>query len=361
MKNLILPVAGRSSRFPGMRPKWLLTMPDGKLMIEKAVEGLELSDFDRVIVVCLREHLDAYLTEKSLDNILAGIGHTNIEVCVVTEPTSSQSETVAIALKEAKVHGSIFIKDCDNRFSVRWCGKNQVAVIDLNSIGLIDAKNKSYVQSDALGNISNIIEKQVISNYFCCGGYGFEDSEDFLKHYHEVKSEQEVYISHIIYSMLMAEEKFSIIEAENYVDWGTLREYRHYTGAFVTLFCDVDGVMLYNGSKFGKKGWRTDPIPANLDAISRLQKVGQLYLIITSSRPDSEIDYVRSQLATYGVEADRYLMGLPHSRRILVNDYSLTNPFPSAMSINLERDSKGLSSILDSIVKDGIDLVEKNN
>jgi hypothetical protein len=42
-------------------------------------------------------------------------------------------------------------------------------------------------------------------------------------------------------------------------------------------------------------------------------------------------------------------MGLPHTRRILVNDYSLTNPFPTAMSVNLERDSKLLSSILDSI------------
>ena len=34
MKNLILPVAGQSSRYPNMRPKWLITMPDGKLMIE---------------------------------------------------------------------------------------------------------------------------------------------------------------------------------------------------------------------------------------------------------------------------------------------------------------------------------------
>ena len=47
MKTLILPVPGRSSRFPGMRPKWLLTMPDGKLMLEKhvvwkvAVKGID--------------------------------------------------------------------------------------------------------------------------------------------------------------------------------------------------------------------------------------------------------------------------------------------------------------------------------
>jgi len=37
MKTLLLPVAGKSARYPGMRPKWLLTMPNGKLMIEQSV------------------------------------------------------------------------------------------------------------------------------------------------------------------------------------------------------------------------------------------------------------------------------------------------------------------------------------
>jgi hypothetical protein len=31
--TLILPVAGKSSRFPNMRPKWLLTMPDVPYLI----------------------------------------------------------------------------------------------------------------------------------------------------------------------------------------------------------------------------------------------------------------------------------------------------------------------------------------
>ena len=30
--NLILPVAGMSSRFPGVKPKWLLTHPNGNLL-----------------------------------------------------------------------------------------------------------------------------------------------------------------------------------------------------------------------------------------------------------------------------------------------------------------------------------------
>jgi MobA-like NTP transferase domain len=349
MKTLILPVAGRSSRFPGMRPKWLLTMPDGKLMLEKAVEQLDMSDYDRVVVVCLREHLDAYLTNESFDKVLTGIGHSKVDVCVLEQPTSSQSETVALAIEQAQVEGAFFVKDCDNMFNFRWNGGNEIAVLDLNSVGLIDAKNKSYINVDALGNVTNIVEKQVISNFFCCGGYGFKSSEVFLKHFHSIKSNQEVYLSHVIYSMLMGEESFRMSQANSYIDWGTLREYRHYTRSFITIFCDVDGVLLYNGSKFGKTGWCTEPIAENLHTIARLQNSGLLYLVITSSRPESEVDYLCTRLGEFNVRPDRFVMGLPHTRRILVNDYSSTNPFPTAMSVNLERDSKLLSSILDSI------------
>jgi hypothetical protein len=52
--TLIIPVAGQSTRFPNLRPKWLLTMPDGKLMVEKSIEKLEISKFDRILFVCLK-------------------------------------------------------------------------------------------------------------------------------------------------------------------------------------------------------------------------------------------------------------------------------------------------------------------
>jgi hypothetical protein len=349
MKTLILPIAGESSRFPGMRPKWLLTMPDGKIMLEKAVEILDMSDYDRVVVVCLKKHLDDYLTVESFNSILAGIPHPKVDSYILLHPTSSQSETVAIALKEADIQGAFFVKDCDNTFNVKWSGRNEIAVLDLNSVSLIDAKNKSYVSVDSLENVTNIVEKQVISNYFCCGGYGFESSVEFLSHFHSIKSKKEVYLSHVIYSMLMAGERFRIIKANSYIDWGTLREFRHYSKAYVTVFCDVDGVLMQNGSKFGKKGWKTEPIFENLHTLARLQEAGKLYLVITSSRPDREIGYLKDRLSEFNVRPDKYVMGLPHSQRILINDYSETNLYPTAIAINLERDSSTLSLILKSI------------
>lgn len=347
MFTLILPVAGRSSRFPNMRPKWLLTMPDGKLMIEKLVERIDLSIFDKVVIVCLQEHLEQYTSENMVLESFERSTSVVPELVILEQPTSSQSETIYQAIKQGNIDGSIFIKDCDNVFSCQPEPINSVATIDLNDIELVDAKNKSYVEVDSLGIISNIVEKEVISNFFCCGGYSFQSADKFCQVFESINSEKEVYISHVIYKMLMSNEEFIRKSASNYIDWGTLREYRHYCKKHITVFCDVDGVLLKNGSKFAKNGWKTSGLESNLKKISELQKEGGLFLVLTSSRPESEIDYTVSELAKFGVRVDRCLFGLPHTRRFLINDYSATNPYPSAVAINLERDRETLKNLFD--------------
>lgn len=350
MTTLILPVAGKSSRFPGMRPKWLLTMPDGSLMFEKAISQLTLERFNRIVLVCLQEHLDAYISESNLRKILDGQAHKNIDLCILQKPTKSQSETVVEAIKISNIKGSIYIKDCDNTFSANYTDGNEITTLRLSEVGLIDAKNKSYLLVDSIGVVTNIVEKQVISNLFCCGGYGFKSSEAFLSAYDSINQFGEIYISHVVYKMILDGEKFIIEEAKNYIDWGTLREYRHYCKSFITIFCDVDGVILKNGSKFGEVGWKTELISENLNKLSQLQNEGRLYLVITSSRPESEIEYISYKLLEFGVKVDKYVMGLPHSRRILINDYSPTNPYPSALSINIERDGQNLSKMLEHLL-----------
>jgi hypothetical protein len=325
-------------------------MPDGKLMIEKSVEKFDLTKFDKVLIVCLKEHVDQYLSESNFNQILFNIAGEKAEAVMLDQPTSSQSETVINALKIGEVSGSFFVKDCDNMFEFDYDGGNEIAVIDLNSVELIDAKNKSYVETNSLRRVSNIVEKQVVSNLFCCGGYGFENAKKFINEYENIDSDKEIYLSHVIYSMLLKGENFFAKNASQYVDWGTLREYRHYAKSYITIFCDVDGVLFTNGSKFGKKGWFTEPIAENLSALKKLQDDGRLYLVITSSRPESQIDYVSKKLGDSGISVDRFVMDLPHARRLLVNDFSNTNPFPSALSINLERDSKILSTLIESIV-----------
>jgi len=315
-------------------------------MLEKAIEGINLDIFSRVLVVCLKEHIEQYASIENLKSSFKNATGRDADFLALESATSSQSETIYKALSLGEVKGPFFIKDCDNIFTCQPEPKNCVATINLNDIGLVDAKNKSYVEVDSLGIISNIVEKDVISNQFCCGGYGFESASEFKATYESITSSDEVYISHIIYKMILEGEEFSTINANSYKDWGTLREYQHYCRQFVTVFCDVDGVLLKNGSKFNPEGWKTLAIEKNLSRLIELQEDGYLYLVLTSSRPKSMIDYTVNHLLELGLKVDDCLFGLPHARRLLINDFSKTNPYPSAIAINLERDSENLAELL---------------
>ena len=69
MATLIIPCAGKSSRFPNMKPKWMLTHPDGKLMIEKSIEQLPLEVFDRIVITIVKEHCETYEADVILKQV----------------------------------------------------------------------------------------------------------------------------------------------------------------------------------------------------------------------------------------------------------------------------------------------------
>ena len=354
MINLILPVAGQSSRYPNMRPKWLITLPDGKLMIEKSVENFNLNIFNKVYVVVLKEHLKKYVDKKNLLKSLKKNISKKIELVELRTPTSCQAETVYKAIKLANIKGGIVIKDCDNTFKSHFLKKpsNEVMVLNLNNTDLIEAKSKSYVTFDKLNNIKNIVEKKVISDFFCCGAYSFKSSLDFL--YFSKKlllKSKDVYISHVIYEMILNQHIFKSKEVSNYIDWGTVREFRNFQRKYVTLFCDFDGCLVLNGSKFGAQGYNTKGISKNLETISKILQSGFVELIITTSRPKEQKKNIQNILNKFDIKAKYILTDLLHAKRALINDFSETNPFPSSIAINLERDSNKLSSILINILK----------
>lgn len=351
MTTLILPVAGRSSRFPGMRPKWLLTMPSGLLMVEQAVNGLNLKAFERIILICLQEHIDKYVDIKNLRKSLSENIRHDVEIIVLSEPTASPAETVVRGCDHAKVEGPIFIKDCDNNFDCEGTDGNKICTLNLNETNLIDASNKSYIEKGARNEITNIVEKRVVSDTFCVGGYGFEAYTKFREHFTKIQevSTSEVYISDVIFRMMSTGEKFTEQKVCNYTDWGTLREYRHFCRQKMTIFCDLDGVLFMNGSKFGKNGWDYRPIHKNISHLRDLSDQGCLFLIVTTSRPYAERQNIFENLKKLGVEPVEVICGLPHQKRILINDFSITNPYPSAIAVNLERDAEALATQLEHL------------
>lgn len=80
MNTLIIPCAGKSSRFPNMKPKYMLTHPDGKLMVEKAMEGINPEVFDRIIITIVKPHDEKYEAKLIMEQVFKD--NPKVEICV---------------------------------------------------------------------------------------------------------------------------------------------------------------------------------------------------------------------------------------------------------------------------------------
>ena len=169
MLNLIIPACGQSTRFPNLRPKWLLTHPMGTSMLQESISGLDLTDVGRIVAVVLKQHVDEY---QFVDAISQSIDDDRFEFVVLDEATDSQPETIALGIEKAKIEGAICCKDSDNFFRSNIRPINFVGAMDLREIGHINAGNKSYVLTDNKNNIINIAEKDLRVDVYRASGPG---------------------------------------------------------------------------------------------------------------------------------------------------------------------------------------------
>lgn len=351
MKSLIIPMAGKSTRFPNIRPKWMLTMPmSGDLMCVESIKGLNLDFFDKIYFTFLREHEDRYNISNGL---LRCLKKNNLEnkskLVILDNPTSSQSETVYNTIISEKINGFIYVKDSDGYFEFELNSEeNQIAYYDLNKTGEIIACNKSYIKMENNKIVTNIIEKQVISSNYCVGGYGFNDSNLFLKIYEDTaKFSNECYISNIIFEMILQGDIFIGKETSKFKDWGTLEDWKKYCSNFSTLFIDLDGTLITNTSEYIYPYTCTGtPIEENIKFIRDKYKTGNCKIIITTSRQESFRMETIDELKKYEIPFDHLIMGLPHSKRYIINDFSETNSYPTAIAINVERNKNNLKNLI---------------
>ena len=358
--TLVIPSAGRSSRFPGHKPKWLLTQPNGRLMLVDAIGGLDLGNVTRVVVGVLQEHVNIHCggePEAILAAFADGPSHLNsieIVLVVIDKETIDQVQTIERILDAAKVTGAIFLKDCDNQFACRVEATNGVATLEItkNILSISIPAGKSYVSLTSSGVITNIVEKVILGNTFCVGGYSFASAENFRKHTQKCREYQtltsstdtELAVSDIIWlQILTTSEPFVSIPVSGYEDWGTLSAWLDYTRTFKTLFCDIDGTLLKNSGQYFAPRWGTQPGMAdNVAHLKNLRERGRTQIILTTTRPESFRATTEKQLKETGITYDKLVLGLWHGQRVVINDYAKTNPFPSALAVNLKRNADDL-------------------
>lgn len=337
---LIIPAAGKSSRFPNMKPKWMLTHPSGKLMIQKVVDGLSLDQYSKIYIVILQEHCDKYeadiiLSQAFLDD--------RFEVVVLDKATNSSPETVYRCIQQKQIDGWVVVKDCDclvsfekpkdhNRFVVGWNIKEHPNTKNL--------PQKSFIISDANYLIQEVIEKEVVSNTICLGVYAMHTS-DIVSSYEKMSKilDKELYFSHIVSFLIEHDSKpFLVSYASRFEDWGTRDEWFSSSNLKKTYFFDIDGVLVKNTGKYGKKNWYNtlEPIEDNVSEVKRLSDEGHEIVFVTSRTEDALI-LVTEFLSTREIKYKTILSGCLHSKRIVVNDFAPSNPFPSCLAINIPR------------------------
>lgn len=340
MTTLILPCAGKSSRFPGLRPKWQLTCPDGRMMVEWAAGSIEGCDEIRPGIAQGCEDAEALGRAIGATNILAVLN------------TSGPAETTAEIIKgiSQPINGPVIIKDCDSWFDPITMEGNQIAVASLRKHPeLTNVAAKSFVGVNDQGIVTGIREKEVCSDLVCVGAYAFAEAGQYLGWYRDFSSKVggEIFVSHVIRHAILNGEVFTVKEVENYVDVGTVEDWHRWRARFKSYFVDVDGVLLKNTGGHFPPTWESSAqvLPMNSAKLAALRENGA-QVILTTARPESLRRHTEAQLLACGVFYDQLIMGLNHASRVLINDHAASNPYPAAEAISIARDSDELHTLI---------------
>ena len=352
MSTLLIPAAGRSTRYGLDRPKFLLQHPMGGTMLEACISGfgkLSNSQVDRIMVLSLAEYFED-ISMELIRNRIANQHGIDVEFLLLDAPTSSMVETICIGLSAFDLDGPFIVKDSDNylELDLELLKKNSLASVNLNRFNIVSAQGKSFLKVSDHSGLIDILEKKISSEIISVGCVRFESASDFLAASKQVGIKSEPFVSDVIKVMISSGIKFDVVEASNYEDWGTLTDWLNYCGTFKTLFLDLDGIVFHNENPNSLSGgWdKGTPIKENVKYLLNLQDLGRTKMIFTTSRSEEFRDSVAFLLNETGFIHYSLLMGLPHCQRVLVNDFARTNPYPSAVAISIPRDSINLSSYL---------------
>jgi NDP-sugar pyrophosphorylase family protein len=205
-------MAGRGSRFANAGytlPKPLVDV-NGKPMIEVVTENLRPNCSHRFIYICLAEHIGLYDLTTRLATISPG---------AVIVPVSEITEGAACTVLLAELY-------IDNDDALMIANSDQFVGIDINDYitaqhndGLImtmtAVDNKwSYIRCDDNNFVTEVREKEVISNEATVGIYNFTHGKDFVRYAKQmieknIRVNNEFYVAPVYNELIAAGKKIT--------------------------------------------------------------------------------------------------------------------------------------------------------
>lgn len=221
--SLIVPIAADKLEYESYIP-YVFRMDDSGIMYcLKAILGLEFSAIAKIYITILKKHDVLYGISGMLKLQIDRLKLNNVQICILDSPTRNQAETIYQTIKQEGISDAIYIKDADGYFKSEIVVQNGVAVCPIEKLAVLKPQNKSYVDVDNMFYITNIIEKRVVGHYINVGGYCFENADEFCSYFERLTQENEkLYLSHIVYAMLLDKHYFRPMLVSEYDDYEIL-------------------------------------------------------------------------------------------------------------------------------------------
>ena len=220
--EVIIPACGDSAG----KPRYLSYDYSNQLVLKRVAKPY-LDEGYNVTVAILEDH------EKYWDasaHIRLAIPQIHIKIM---GPTTGPAETVNKVIAQSGDYPFI-VRDATGWFNHRMPLVNKM----LNNYVCVDSakhydtvrglKNKSFVQANSQGIITNIVEKEIVSDLYCVGGYFFRSMHAFRETYKRLSySMNKIYVSHVVQHMIQQGEFFQVehvsgnVNVTGYRDWET--------------------------------------------------------------------------------------------------------------------------------------------
>lgn len=179
MLNIVVPMAGRGSRFANAGydlPKPLIPV-QGFPMIEVVIDNLRPSSEHCFHFLILREHDEQYGLAKMLGTWAPGCN-----IIFVDDVTEGAACTVLLVRDAINTNDPLMVANCD-----QYIDSNIDTYLDAMGAadGLImtmwaDDNKWSFVKRDKNDRVIEVIEKEVVSNEATVGIYNFARGADFV-------------------------------------------------------------------------------------------------------------------------------------------------------------------------------------
>lgn len=246
MSSLIV-LCGEARMINGV-PLYLQRHPDGKLIAEKAIEGVYPEKYDRIVYSILKETDDKYNVKNVIINELGK--KYPVDVVILSEKTCGPAETAYLTLEIINIDGEVAFRDSHNFIRIAHnCIGNFIAGLDLTTYDdTIDGlRTKSFITLNEQSQVLDVVEKRFCSDVISAGLYGFKEASDFVLAFEHLNDPnygiKKLYLSHIISYLIGYKRRiFHSVKTVFFEDWSTLSAWNKIQRHHSTCFLDLDEV-----------------------------------------------------------------------------------------------------------------------